>query len=246
MLYLSKLLVLSDREVSPIHFILEAHCCPLVLIEVACHIWKYYIIKCYKMLVIFTYNDRHYVIYMKITQYCYSLDCCIDLHMPNPVNDVSLYLSLHSVLSTSQMTSPCIYYWTVFYQTVKWHFPVSITAQCHTNRSNDISMVLSLHSVISTSRMTSPSIYHCTVSYQPVEWCLPVSISAQWHIIRSNYISLYLSTVSYQPVKWRLPLSITAQCLIKQLNDVFLYLSLHNVISTEWMTSPCIYICTVS
>ncbi len=25
----------------------------------ACHIWKYYIIKCYKLHVIFTYNDRH-------------------------------------------------------------------------------------------------------------------------------------------------------------------------------------------
>ncbi len=26
----------------------------------ACHIWKYYIIKCYKMPVIFTYNDRYH------------------------------------------------------------------------------------------------------------------------------------------------------------------------------------------
>ncbi len=41
------------------------HCCPLVLIvdmiqiwQDPCHIWKYYIIKCYKMLVIFTYNDK--------------------------------------------------------------------------------------------------------------------------------------------------------------------------------------------
>ncbi len=50
----------------PIHFISVAPCCPLVLIEDitqmwqdACHIWKYYIIKYYKMLIIFTYNDRH-------------------------------------------------------------------------------------------------------------------------------------------------------------------------------------------
>ncbi len=51
----------------PVHFISVEHCCHLVLIEdisqmwqVACHIWKYYIIKCYKMHVIVTYNDRHY------------------------------------------------------------------------------------------------------------------------------------------------------------------------------------------
>ncbi len=57
-----------------IHFISVAHCCPLVLIEditqvwqEGCHIWKYYIIKCYKMLVIFTYNGRHWVIFTKIT-----------------------------------------------------------------------------------------------------------------------------------------------------------------------------------
>ncbi len=44
----------------PIHFISVAQCCPLVLTEditqiwqYACHIWKYYIIKCDKMLVIF-------------------------------------------------------------------------------------------------------------------------------------------------------------------------------------------------
>ncbi len=50
----------------PIHFISVEHFFPLVLIEDisqmwqdACHIWKYYIIKYYKMLVIFTYNDRH-------------------------------------------------------------------------------------------------------------------------------------------------------------------------------------------
>ncbi len=54
-----------------IHFISAAHCCPPVLIEDitqiwqdACHIWKYDSINCYKMLVIFTYNDRHYVIFM--------------------------------------------------------------------------------------------------------------------------------------------------------------------------------------
>ncbi len=35
---------------------------------------KYYIIKCYKMLVIFTYNDQHKVIFTKMTQYCYSPD----------------------------------------------------------------------------------------------------------------------------------------------------------------------------
>ncbi len=31
----------------------------------ACHIWKYYIIKYYKMLVIFTYNKSNYVILWK-------------------------------------------------------------------------------------------------------------------------------------------------------------------------------------
>ncbi len=56
----------------PIHFISVAHWFPLVLIEDitqmwqdACNIWKCYMIKCYKMLVIFTYNDRHYVILRK-------------------------------------------------------------------------------------------------------------------------------------------------------------------------------------
>ncbi len=57
----------------PIHLISVAHSCPLVLIEnitqmwqEACHIGEYYIIKCYKILIIFTYN------FMKMTQYCYS------------------------------------------------------------------------------------------------------------------------------------------------------------------------------
>ncbi len=65
----------------PIHFISVAHCCPLKLIEDitemwqdACHIWKHYITKCYKMLVMFTYNERHYVSFTKITQHCYSPD----------------------------------------------------------------------------------------------------------------------------------------------------------------------------
>ncbi len=65
----------------PKYFISVAHCCPPVLMDDItetwhddCHIWKYYIITCYKMLAIFTYNDRHYVIFMKMTQYCYSPD----------------------------------------------------------------------------------------------------------------------------------------------------------------------------
>ncbi len=65
----------------PIHFIWVTHCCPLVLIkdiaqmwQNGCHIWNYYIIMCYKMLAIFTYNDKHQVIFTKMTQYCYSLD----------------------------------------------------------------------------------------------------------------------------------------------------------------------------
>ncbi len=64
----------------PIHFISIAHCCHLFLIEDitqmwqdACHIWKYYIIKCYKSLVIFTYNGQ--IIFTKMTQYCYFPDC---------------------------------------------------------------------------------------------------------------------------------------------------------------------------
>ncbi len=47
----------------PIYFISVAHCCPLVLMQDitlmwqdACHIFKYYIIKCYKMFAIFTYE----------------------------------------------------------------------------------------------------------------------------------------------------------------------------------------------
>ncbi len=48
----------------PIKNISVAYCCPFVLIEDitqmwqdAYHICKYYIIKCYKMFVIFTYNE---------------------------------------------------------------------------------------------------------------------------------------------------------------------------------------------
>ncbi len=65
----------------PVHFISVALCCPLVLIaditqmwQDACHIWKYYIKKCYKMLVIFTLDDTNYVIFTKMTQYYYSHD----------------------------------------------------------------------------------------------------------------------------------------------------------------------------
>ncbi len=33
------------------------------MLQDACHIWKYYIIKCYNMHVIFTYNNGHKVIF---------------------------------------------------------------------------------------------------------------------------------------------------------------------------------------
>ncbi len=54
--------VLMVRQIGfPLHFISMAHCCPPVLIlditlmwQDACHIGKYYIIKCCKMLVIYT------------------------------------------------------------------------------------------------------------------------------------------------------------------------------------------------
>ncbi len=66
----------------PVHAISASHCYTIVLMEDitemwqdACHIWKYYIIKYYKMLVIFTYNDRHWEIFTKMTQYGYLPDC---------------------------------------------------------------------------------------------------------------------------------------------------------------------------
>ncbi len=56
----------------PIHFISVAHSCPVVFIEDITpiwqdvrHIWKYYIKKCNKMLVIFTYNDRNWAIFLR-------------------------------------------------------------------------------------------------------------------------------------------------------------------------------------
>ncbi len=57
---------LVRQIVYQIGLISVAHCCPLVLREDitqmwqdVSYIWKYYIIKCNKMLVIFTYNEKH-------------------------------------------------------------------------------------------------------------------------------------------------------------------------------------------
>ncbi len=71
------------RQISfPLYFITVAHCCHLVLIEDitqmwkdACHIWKYYTIKCYNILVIF----------MKMTQYRYSPDCLLLEHLRHDI-----------------------------------------------------------------------------------------------------------------------------------------------------------------
>ncbi len=92
----------------PIHVISVAHCCPLVLIEDitlmsqdACHIWNYYIIKCYKMLVIFTNYDRHYVIFTNMRQYCYSPGWWLPTFAIIPPADDCLLLLLFPWLMTA-------------------------------------------------------------------------------------------------------------------------------------------------
>ncbi len=63
----------------PIHFISVARCCPLVLIEGitqmwqdVCHIWKYYIIKCYKIRVTFYIKWQVFGHFYENDTYCYS------------------------------------------------------------------------------------------------------------------------------------------------------------------------------
>ncbi len=48
------------------------------------------------MLVIFTYNDRHWVIFTKMTQYCYSADCLMTYFLearPDNLRDIVLIWS---------------------------------------------------------------------------------------------------------------------------------------------------------